>query len=108
MIFRAMIGVGLALLLASHQSELGRAHSLTPLGAGISLPSLQNTLPVSGPPRPPTACENDACAGGLGPQTGPRSLAAVKAEIDASLKARGKPFYDLSSQPSHFLAADPR
>jgi hypothetical protein len=85
MIFRAMIGIGLALLLASHESELGLGHP----GAGISLPSLARSTTVTGSPRPVTACESNACAGSLGH---PRSLAEVKAEIDASLKTRAKPF----------------
>jgi hypothetical protein len=82
MILRAMIGMGLVLLLASHET-------------GLALPGLG------------TACTG-ACAGGLsqengqrtsqhslGQRTGQRTLADVKAEIDASLKARGRPFYDL-------------
>jgi hypothetical protein len=85
MIFRAMIGIGLALLLASHQSELGLGHP----GAGISLPSLARSTALTGSPRPVMACESNACAGGLGR---PRNLADIKAEIDASLKARARPF----------------
>jgi hypothetical protein len=106
MIFRAMVGIGLALLLASHQSELGFGERVTPLGAGISLPSLQNPLAASGRPRPGAECEDGACAAGS--RTGQRSLAAVKAEIDASLKARGRPFYDLSSEIQPFPAVNPR
>jgi hypothetical protein len=70
MIFRAMIGVGLVLLLA--ESSLGKA-------AGLSLPAPLNSSPVTGPSHP----------------TGQRGLADVKAEIDSSLKARGRPFYQL-------------
>ncbi len=72
MIFRVMIGMGLMLFLASHSSEFGLGRSLGLEASGAGLPSLVPS-----------------------PSPGQRSLADVKREIDASLKARGRPFYDL-------------
>ncbi len=93
MIFRAIFWIGLVSLLAPHEPDLGLGRP----GAGISLPAIMKSWAVTGLSRPGSNCdgETDACAGGLGglaamrSPTG-RSLADVKADINASIKARGE------------------
>jgi hypothetical protein len=86
MIFRAIFWIALVSLLMPHEPDLGLGRP----GAGISLPAIVSSWAVIGLSRPGTSCDGDkeACAGGLGTPAG-RSLADVKAEIDASIKARG-------------------
>lgn len=95
MIFRAIFWIGLVSLLMPHEPDLGLGRP----GAGISLPAMVQSWGVSGLPRPEYACQVGACAGGLGasPATASgrspanhkeRSLADVKNEIDASIRAR--------------------
>lgn len=87
MIFRAILGIGLVLLLTPHEPNLGLGRP----GAGITLPAMVKSWAVTGLSRP--ACDGEACAGGLGAPTRDRSLADIKAEIDASIRARGeRPF----------------
>lgn len=88
MIFRAIFWIGLVSLLMPHEPDLGFGRP----GAGASLPSQIASLAASGLPKPGATC-SAACAGGLGLldmfQTATvRSLSQVKADIDASVKAR--------------------
>jgi hypothetical protein len=73
MIFRAILGIGLLLFLMPQRPE-----------AGLALPAFL-TSGVGGLARQQEGCGDAGC--------GPRTLADVKAEIDASLRARGEPFY---------------
>jgi hypothetical protein len=91
MIFRAVFWIGLVSLLTPHEPDLGLGRP----GAGTSLPSAMISGAVSGLSRPGQVCQDHAaaCAGGLGlldsfQDHADRSMAAVKAEIDASMKAR--------------------
>ena len=91
MIFRAIFWIGFVSLLTPHEPDLGLGRP----GAGISLPAIVKSWAVTGLSRPGDACDGDkgACAGGLGGKpsvkTGSeRSLADVKAEIAASIRAR--------------------
>ena len=90
MIFRAICGIGLVLLLMPHKPGAGLGRP----GAGISLPAMTQFRGVTGLSRPGSPCGglSSACAGGLGAlagaRTGVRTLADVKAEIDASIEAR--------------------
>ena len=91
MIFRAVFWIGLVSLLTPHEPDLGLGRP----GAGTSLPSAMISGAVSGLSRPGQVCQDHAtaCAGGLGlldvfQENADRSMAAVKAEIDASMKAR--------------------
>ena len=90
MIFRAIFWIGLVSLLTPHEPDLGLGRP----GAGISLPSTMISGAVTGLSRP-GVCDGHAaaCAGGLGlldafQDNATRGLAAVKADIDASVKAR--------------------
>jgi hypothetical protein len=93
MILRAIFWIGLVSLLTPHEPDLGLGRP----GAGISLPAIVKSWAVTGLSRPGKACDGDdrgACAGGLGDLAmrkgaSGRSLADVKAELDASIKARG-------------------
>ena len=94
MIFRAIFWIGLVSLLMPHEPDLGLGRP----GAGTSLSVIMKNWPPQAALG--TSCDGDlgACAGGLGRDIrGPsgRSLADVKAEIDESIKARGKPLYAL-------------
>jgi hypothetical protein len=87
MIFRAIFWIGLVSLLTPHEPDLGLGRP----GAGISLPDVTKFWAVTGLSRP--VCDGDACAGGLGGldqwrASAGQSLADVRAEIDASIKAR--------------------
>ena len=91
MIFRAIFWIGLVSLLTPHEPDLGLGRP----GAGTPSPSAMISGAVSGLSRPGQVCNDhaDACAGGLGLLDGfqanaVRGLAAVKADIDASVKAR--------------------
>ena len=85
-IFRAIFWVGLVSLLTPHEPNLGLGRP----GAGISLPAMLKSLGVIG--LSPPACDSEACAGGLGIDqwraTAGKSLADMRTEIDASIKAR--------------------
>ncbi|HEY5347353.1 MAG TPA: hypothetical protein VIJ72_04100 [Rhizomicrobium sp.] len=88
MIFRAIFWIGLVSLLMPHEPDLGLGRP----GADASLPSRLASLATSGLAKPGQAC-SAACAGGLGlldmvQGATVRSLAQVKAEIDASVRAR--------------------
>ncbi len=90
MIFRAVFWIGLVSLLMPHEPDLGLGRP----GAGTSLPTAVISGAVNGLSHP-GVCDGHAaaCAGGLGLldafQGGAtRGLAAVKAEIDESVKAR--------------------
>ena len=88
MIFRAIFWIGLVSLLMPHEPDLGFGRP----GAGASLPSQIASLAASGLPKPGATC-SAACAGGLGlldmfQSATVRSLSQVKADIDASVKAR--------------------
>jgi hypothetical protein len=88
MIFRAVFWIGLVSLLIPHEPDLGLGRP----GAGASLPSQIASLAASGLAKPGEAC-SAACAGGLGlldmfQGATVRSLSQVKAEIDASMRAR--------------------
>ena len=93
MILRAIFWIGLVSLLTPHEPDLGLGRP----GAGISLPAIVKSWAVTGLSRPGKACDGDdrdTCAGGLGDlaqgkAVNGRSLADVKAELDASIKARG-------------------
>ena len=88
MIFRAIFWIGLVSLLTPHEPDLGLGRP----GAGISLPTvMEKAWGVTGLSRP--GCDGEACAGGLGSldqwrATAGKSLADVRSEIDASVKAR--------------------
>ena len=87
MIFRAIFWVGLVSLLTPHEPDLGLGRP----GAGISLPTLVKSWSVIGLSRP--GCDGEACAGGLGAvqqwrASAGKSLADVRTEIDASVRAR--------------------
>jgi len=87
MIFRAIFWLGLVSLLTPHEPDLGLGRP----GAGISLPAVTKFWAVTGLSRPD--CDGEACAGGLGGldqwrTSASQSLADVRAEIDASVKAR--------------------
>jgi len=87
MIFRAIFWIGLVSLLTPHEPDLGLGRP----GAGISLPAMIKSLGVIG--LSPPGCDGEACAGGLGSldqwrATAGKSLADVRSEIDASVKAR--------------------
>ncbi len=89
MIFRAIFWIGLVSLLTPHEPDLGLGRP----GAGITLPAFVKSWAVTGLSRPGPACDGvAACAGGLGAMaqsaSGGRSLADVKMEIDASVRAR--------------------
>jgi hypothetical protein len=86
MIFRAIFWVGLVSLLMPHEPDLGLGRP----GAGILLPTIAKSWAATGLSRPGRSCDGkEACAGGLGIKTDSgRSLADVKAEIDASIRAR--------------------
>lgn len=88
MIFRAVFWIGLVSLLMPHEPDLGLGRP----GAGASLPSRIASLVAPGLPKPGEAC-SAACAGGLGvldmfQRVTVQSLAQVKTEIDASVRAR--------------------
>ena len=72
MIFRAILGMGLVLLLLPRQPDRGL--EWPGLSASLSLPSGMD-------------CGGKSCAS--------RTLADVKAEIDASIRARGTPHWAL-------------
>jgi hypothetical protein len=104
MIFRAIFWIGLVSLLMPHEPDLGLGRP----GAGISVPAIMKSWAVTGLSHPGNACngEDSACAGDLGTDLKTveapgqshykgRSLADVKAEIDASIKARGVSPYAL-------------
>ena len=87
MIFRAAFWIGLVSLLTPHEPDLGLGRP----GAGISLPAAFKSWGVTGLSRP--ACDGEACAGGLGRldqwrTSAGQSLADIRAEIEASAKAR--------------------
>jgi hypothetical protein len=90
MIFRAIFWIGLVSLLTPHEPDLGLGRP----GAGISLPSVLKSWSVTGLSRPD--CDGEACAGGLGGSdnlnqwraSAGQSLAEIRTEIDASVKAR--------------------
>ena len=91
MIFRAVFWIGLVSLLTPHEPDLGLGRP----GAGTSLPSSVVSGAVTGLSRAGNACDGHAaaCAGGLGlldefQNSTVRGLAQVKADIDASVKAR--------------------
>jgi hypothetical protein len=87
MIFRAIFWIGLVSLLTPHEPDLGLGHP----GAGISPPAVIKSWSVTGLSHPD--CNGGACVGGLGgldqwrASTG-QGLADIRAEIDASIKAR--------------------
>jgi hypothetical protein len=92
MIFRAVFWIGLVALLMPHEPDLGLGRP----GAGISLPATVKSWAVTGLSRPD--CDGEGCAGGLGAletlrtmrsPTG-RTLADVKADLDASIRARAE------------------
>ena len=81
MIFRAIFGIGLVALLAPHEPALGLGHPL----AGLP------TVAISWPSANMCNGSHRACAGHSGAKpdaASQRSLADVKNEIDASIKAR--------------------
>lgn len=86
MIFRAIFWVGLVSLLTPHEPDLGLGRP----GAGISFPVTLKSWGVIG--LSPPACDSETCAGGLGLDqwraTAGKSLADIRTEIDASVKAR--------------------
>ena len=87
MIFRAIFWIGLVSLLTPHEPDLGLGRP----GAGISLPTVLKSWSVTGLSRPD--CDGEACAGGLGGldqwrASAGQSLADIRAEIGASVKAR--------------------
>jgi hypothetical protein len=87
MIFRAIFWIGLVSLLTPHEPDLGLGRP----GAGISLPSITKAWGVTG--LSPPGCDGEACAGGLGSldqwrASAGKSLVDIRAEIDASVKAR--------------------
>ena len=87
MIFRAIFWIGLVSLLTPHEPDLGLGRP----GAGISLPAALKSWSVTGLSRPD--CDDETCAGGLGGlsqwrASAGQSLADIRAEIDASVKAR--------------------
>ena len=92
MIFRAVFWIGLVSLLTPHEPDLGLGRP----GAGISLPDLAKSAAVIGLSRHGNNCaDGQACAGGLGVNLGmlpidAGRLAEVKAELDASIKARAE------------------
>jgi hypothetical protein len=92
MIFRAIFWIGLVSLLTPHEPDLGLGRP----GAGISLPDLAKSAAVIGLSRPGNGCAGGrACAGGLGARFGrlpldADRLAQVRAELDASIKARAE------------------
>ena len=94
MIFRAVFWIGLVSLLTPHEPDLGLGRP----GAGIALPAIVKSWAVIGLSRP-GVCDvlaepkrvRGAPGGALGPA--PKSpdghrLAAMKEELDASIKAR--------------------
>jgi hypothetical protein len=90
MIFRAVFWVGLVSLLMPHEPDLGLGRP----GAGTSLPQTVISGAVTGLSRP-GVCDGHAaaCAGGLGlldnfQSNAIHGLAAVKSQIDESVKAR--------------------
>ena len=90
MIFRAVFWIGLVSLLMPHEPDLGLGRP----GAGTSLPQSVISGAVTGLSRP-GVCDGHAaaCAGGLGlldsfQNNAVDGLAAVKAQIDESVKAR--------------------
>ncbi len=92
MIFRAIFWIGLVSLLTPHEPDLGLGRP----GAGISLPELAKSAAVIGLSRPGNGCAGgQACAGGLGVDLSrlpinTSRLAQIKAELDASIKARAE------------------
>jgi hypothetical protein len=87
MIFRAVFWIGLVSLLTPHEPNLGLGRP----GAGISLPAVLKSWSVTGLSRPD--CDGEACAGGQGGldqwrASAGQSLADIRTEIDASVKAR--------------------
>jgi hypothetical protein len=90
MIFRAIFWIGLVSLLIPHEPDLGFGRP----GAGASLPSQIASLAASGLPKPGATCSED-CAGGPGlldmfQSRTVRSIADVRADIAADMRARGK------------------
>src|SRR5580700_8870049 len=92
MIFRAVFWIGLVSLLTPHEPDLGLGRP----GAGTPSPSAMISGAVTGLSRPGVCDDHaDGCAGGLGlldhfQDNAVRGLAAVKADIDASVKARAE------------------
>jgi hypothetical protein len=90
MIFRAVFWIGLVSLLTPHEPDLGLGRP----GAGTSLSAAIVSEAVTGLSRPGRCGDHAAaCAGGLGlldafQANAGRGLAAVKAEIAASVRAR--------------------
>ena len=74
MIFRAVFWIGLIALLAPHEPDLGLGRP----GGDIALPAIVKSWAVTGRTGPGTPASDKT-----------RSLADVKAEINASVKARG-------------------
>ena len=90
MIFRAIIGIGLVALLMPREPDLGLGRP----GAGTLLPAAIHQ-PTAGHSRQASVCNGDgqACAGGLAwldsfQQAALQGLADVKAQLEASRKAR--------------------
>ena len=91
MIFRALLAIGAVVLLTPHEPDLGLGRP----GAGALPPSPAISRSADGLSRIKGACGIPACAGalalasafGLAPKPG-RSLADVRAELDAAVRAR--------------------
>lgn len=92
MLFRAIFAIGIVSLLTPHEPDLGLGRP----GAGALLPSPASQMSASGLSRTNEPCGFPACAGALlsglwAPAgSGQRSLADVKAEIEADMRARDK------------------
>jgi hypothetical protein len=92
MLFRAIFAIGIVSLLTPHEPDLGLGRP----GAGALLPSPAPQMSASGLSRTNGPCGFPACAGAflsglLAPAGGgQRSLADVKAEIEADMRARSK------------------
>jgi len=91
MIFRALLAIGAVVLLTPHEPDLGLGRP----GAGALPPSPAISQSAKGLSRAQGVCGIPACAGalalasafGLVPKEG-RSLADMRSELDAAVRAR--------------------